>query len=288
MQWESIASCPICSRDTFRSIDPEYNLCACECGFVFDNPRPTLESIGKFYSAKGKYQSWIDIEAPYERLWKRRLRILMRYARPGNLLDIGAGIGQFLSLAKPFFQAVSGTELSSSGAEVAAQKYGIELTVGDIHSLSLPAGAFGNITLFHVLEHVHDPVAMLRRCHELLRPNGIIMVCVPNDIHDWKRCLAAWGKRIHLHKFEKFSPVSGLVMAGRSQEIHLSHFTEKTLVRALERTGFTIEALGLDPFYAVSWAQTIPHTLYYQFHRVLYRLTGVNQYCTILALAKRV
>lgn len=114
------------------------------------------------------------------------------------------------------------------------------------------------------------------------------MVCVPNDIHDWKRCLAAWGKRIHLHKFEKFSSVSGLVMAGKSQEIHLSHFTEKTLVRALERTGFTIEALGLDPFYAVSWAQTIPHTLYYQFHRVLYRLTGVNQYCTILALAKRV
>jgi 2-polyprenyl-3-methyl-5-hydroxy-6-metoxy-1,4-benzoquinol methylase len=284
---EAVSNCPICGSASITVIEPEYNLCSCVCGFVFDNPRPTLQSISDFYSAKGKYKSWEAIEEPYRRLWKRRLKILLRHSAKGNLLDIGAGIGQFLSLAKPYFSAVSGTEVSTSGSAVAAQKYGVELIIGDIHSLSLSLDSYDNITLFHVLEHVHDPLAMLNKCFALLRQNGTLLVCVPNDVLDWKSSWKAWGKRLRLPRFEKFSRKSGLVLAGTSSEIHLSHFTPASLSMALEKSGLTIEKISLDPYYPATWIETMMQTPYYLFHRALLKITGINRYSTILAVAKK-
>jgi len=287
MNLESVLKCPICGSGSLQSVEPDIHLCSCVCGFLFDNPRPTLQSISDFYSTKGKYQSWEAKEAPYARLWKRRLKILLHHARKGNLLDIGAGIGQFLATARPFFSDVSGTEISSSGAEVAAEKYGIKLTVGDLQSISLPSDSFDNITLFHILEHVHEPVTMLLKCHDLLRENGILFVCVPNDVRDWRLRLKALGKKIGLPGFEKFSAKSGHVLAGDSSEIHLSHFSPGTLSLCLRKAGFSIETIELDPYFAATWLETIPHMFYLFLHRVLYGLTGTNRYCTILAVAQK-
>lgn len=286
-QFESLERCPICSSDSLSASDVQYNIYTCSCGFVIDNPRPTLQSIEAFYSAKGKYASWVSKEKAYNRLWQRRLKLFSRYAKKGNLLDIGAGIGQFLAIARPYFTAVYGTEVSSSGAAVAQEKFGIELVIGDIHTLSLAANSFDNITLIHLLEHVHDPCAMLERTHELLTEGGMLFVCVPNDVMAWGSRVKAFGKRLGLTAFQKFSPKFGLPKVGTSSEIHLSHFTEKSLVSAAKKAGFDICYVGLDPYFAANWSRTVPHTLYFALHSALYRLTGRNHYETILLAARK-
>ena len=287
MKLESVARCPLCGSLGFQTADPSFNTCACNCGFIFDNPRPTLNSIATFYSEKEKYEPWIANEDGYEKLWARRLKLLQLHASPGNLLDIGAGIGQFLAMARPHFTSVHGTEVSSSGARVAREKYGIDLIVGDIHSLKLPAGNYQNITLFHVLEHVHDPVALLAECRRLLSEGGTLMVCVPNDVLDWRFALKAWGRRRGWKRFNHFSPRSGFCLAGDSQEIHLSHFTPETLKSAMEKSGFKINTMGLDPFYAASGLSAFLQTCYFRLHQSIYQLFGRNYYVTILAAASR-
>jgi SAM-dependent methyltransferase len=287
MSFEVLKACPACGSVSIEPADPEFNICACNCGFVCDNPRPTLQSISEFYSAKGKYEGWVAKEVSYTRLWERRLRKILPYSKSGNILDIGAGTGQFLSLAKPYFSEVFGTEVSSSGASVAEKKYGIQLTVGDIHSLALPLCMFDNITLFHVLEHVHDPLEMLVRSRELLSENGSLFICVPNDVLSWGSRLKALGKSLGLPQFKKFSPKFGMPLVGTSSEIHLSHFTQASLEAVVRRAGFTIAATGLDPYFAASWKWTVPHHVYLGLHSLLHRLTGVNHYETIMLVAKK-
>jgi ubiquinone/menaquinone biosynthesis C-methylase UbiE len=287
MELESVTQCPLCSSPGFQTAEPSFNICACNCGFVFDNPRPTLNSIASFYSDREKYDPWIANEKGYEKLWERRLKLLQVHAQPGNLLDVGAGIGQFLAKARPHFTSVYGTEVSSSGAKVAHEKYSIDLIIGDIHTLNLPAASYQNITLFHILEHVHDPVALLAECRRLLCEGGTLMVCVPNDVLDWRFGFKAWGRRRGWKRFKQFSPRSGLNLAGDSREIHLSHFTPKTLRSAMEKAGFKVRTMALDPFYAASGLKAFVHTCYFRLHETLYRLSGWNHYVTILAVGSK-
>jgi len=109
-----------------------------------------------------------------------------RYGRGGRLLDVGTGIGQFLHFAR-FGYEVTGTEVSEQAIQIARVKYGLELRRGRIEELDFGNRRFDVITLFHVLEHVHDPRRLLSRCRELLSTTGIVVVAVPNEIHGWKR-----------------------------------------------------------------------------------------------------
>src|SRR6266478_9382276 len=114
--WESLSRCSLCDSERIDAVDAEYNLCRCPaCGYVFDNPRPTLEALVRFYSKPRKYDSWLEVEGLRNGLWKRRLRKLLKHAGRGNLLDVGTGTGQFLNVAKPYFDHVTGTEVSQSG-----------------------------------------------------------------------------------------------------------------------------------------------------------------------------
>lgn len=267
-------------------MDASFHVDRCSaCGFVFENPRPTIDSIIEFYSSRGKYSKWVDRTVPYERLWARRLKRLLPFARKGNLLDVGAGIGQFLSVAKPHFSEIYGTEVSSSGIEVAKQKYGITLCQGEVQKLDFPLNSFNNITLFHVLEHVPDPMLLLARCHDLLKDDGMLVVCVPNDVLALTSKVKALGSRLRLKAFRKFSPSTGLPFAGSSSEIHLSHFTPRTLTSALTRAGFDVIQVGLDPYYAWSGWRGLLEVTHYRLQSLLHKLTHVNRYDTIWSIA---
>src|ERR1700704_2544289 len=170
---EVVLSCNVCRSDRIQSVDAEFNFCRCDsCGYVFDSPRPSTVEVAAFYSQPAKYNSWLKEEAARDALWKRRLKKLSRHSAQGSLLDIGAGIGQFLHYARSQFTAVSGTEVSESAVRIAKEKYGFDLHMGQAEEIDLPPASFRNITLFHVLEHVPDPMRLMDRCRELLQPQG--------------------------------------------------------------------------------------------------------------------
>ncbi|HUK46109.1 MAG TPA: class I SAM-dependent methyltransferase [Terriglobales bacterium] len=285
---ETIQACNVCGCDIFEPADTEWNLCRClSCGFVFDNPRPTLAEVSDFYSKPTKYDSWVDDERARDDLWERRLKKLLAYCADGNLLDIGTGIGQFLHRARPFFTEVYGTEISASGVRIAKEKYGLNIYHGSIEQLDLPPGFFNNITLFHVLEHVPDPARLLTICWSLLQPNGVLLIAVPNDLLAWTSFLKKTGKWIQLPQFQKFSPKFGLPKVGTSREVHLSHFTPQVLRKLVEGQGFSILEESLDPYFVANGLMKTFHASYLALHQALFSLFNINRYDTIWLIARR-
>ncbi|HEY2115314.1 MAG TPA: class I SAM-dependent methyltransferase [Candidatus Angelobacter sp.] len=285
---EVVTSCNVCASDRIRKVDPEFNFCRCDsCGYVFDSPRPNIAEVARFYSQAGKYDSWLRQERARDLLWKRRLRKLLPHRAPGSLLDIGAGIGQFLHHAQPLFTQVTGTEVSSSAVRIAKEKYGLELLAGQVEDLDLPPSSFDNITLFHVLEHVHDPARLIDLCRVLLRPRGFLFIAVPNDVVAWSSRVKKAGKRLGLKSFHKFSPVLGIARAGASREIHLSHFTSGVLRQLLEKSGLAVVEESLDPYYVSGGVPLLMDSAYYTLHRMLQGAFKVNRYETIWMAARK-
>jgi ubiquinone/menaquinone biosynthesis C-methylase UbiE len=285
---EVILSCNVCQSDRIQSADPEFCFCRCDsCGYVFDSPRPSALAVAAFYSQPAKYDSWLKEEHARDALWRRRLKKMLRHRSRGNLLDVGAGIGQFLHHARDRFTQVAGTEVSASAIGIAREKYGLELYSGEAEKLVLPPAAFDNITLFHVLEHVSDPLKLLGRCRELLRPQGTVVIAVPNDALAWSSKLKKLGKRLGLKPFQKFSPVLGIARAGMSREIHLSHFTPAVLRRLVESAGLTVIEESLDPYYASRGVRLLLEKVYFTIHQTIYSLFKINRYETNWMIARK-
>jgi SAM-dependent methyltransferase len=290
MNLQTLSECPLCGKESIRTVDATSNICECEpCGYVFDNPRPTESELISFYSQPTKYDSWLAEERSRDALWNRRLQQLLQVRKPGSLLDVGAGIGQFLTVARPHFSRVCGTEVSESAIEIAREKYGLELMRGEIQDVEFGAERFDNITLFHVLEHVPNPRLVIQRCAQLLQNGGVLVVAVPNDVESLrvrtKRVLKAAGVRVS-HKTGKLG-LPRIVLDGSIPEIHLSHFTSTALKRLVERFGFSVIWDTLDPFYVASGVEEAKQRLFYRCCLAFKAISGANVYDTILLAARK-
>lgn len=288
LRMETLESCVLCQSEQIEEVDAEWHFCrCCACGYVFDSPRPTYHELVAFYSQPAKYDHWVRRERSRDALWKRRLKKLLPHRQPGNLLDVGAGIGQFLHHAQPFFSSVHGTEVSESAIQIAREKYGLVMDRGQVEEMNFPDAAFDNVTLFHVLEHVPNPVQLVRTCHRLLRANGILVVAVPNDVLAWTSKIKKIGKRMGIKQFGKFSPILGISRAGLSREIHLSHFTPPVLRQLLTQGGFCVIEESIDPYYVARGLMAAVHGAYYLFHKTLFHFLRANRYDTIWMIARK-
>jgi SAM-dependent methyltransferase len=290
MNLECLSACPLCGTEHIRTTDEGSNICECEpCGYVFDNPRPTIESLVAFYSQPSKYDSWLSEEQARDQLWRRRLKQLLRIRKPGSLLDIGSGIGQFLDVARPYFSSVSGTEVSESAIEIARKKFGLELLRGEIHTVDFGSAQFDNITIFHVLEHVPNPRLVVEKCARLLAPGGVLVIAVPNDVQSLRARTKRLLRTVGVPKFRKTGRLGlpRIVLDGSISEIHLSHFTPIALKRLVERFGFSVVWNTLDPYYVASGRASLTETGYYECCRALKFVSGMNLYDTILLVARR-
>lgn len=288
---EELTECMICGGGQIEVADSEAALCICNsCGYVFDSPRPTLDAIISFYSTPAKYDSWLSEEGARAKLWTRRLKKMRRVARPGTLLDVGAGIGQFLHLARRDFTETCGTEVSSSAVAIAQNKYGLQLLHGTLGTLSLPPESFDNITAFHVLEHVPNPKAMIGECRSLLRENGVLVIAVPNDYRPVKSMLRLRLGQIGVSRYRAAARLGlrRIRLDGSMEEIHLSHFTPKVLRYLLEDSGFRILNESVDPYYTpAAGLAGLKQAVRYLSGLFLHALVHVNVYDTIWMVAEK-
>lgn len=273
METTTVAECDICGSTALRDIDTERALMRCEiCTFVFDSPRPTLEALVSYYSQPGKYDQWLVDFPQRRRLWNRRLRKLRPNARQGSILDVGTGIGQFLDIARDSFTSVHGTEVSTSAIELAEQQFGLCIDQGTLEEIDFGGRRFENITLFHVLEHVPSPASLLKRCHELLADGGMLFIAVPNDDPSAPSDV----------------PLRRIVLDGSMDEIHLSHFSECTLTAIIERNGFRVIDLDLDPYFVVSNPyREVKQVIKYRMFRLIRQWRGRNSYPALWCAAQK-
>jgi len=265
---EHLEYCILCGSNKIRELDKAALLSRCEdCGLVFDNPRPTFQAIREYYSRKGTYDRKIGAQTAHERLSRTQVRQVRKFLKHGEILDVGAGFGQFLAHARKFF-TISGTEVSSEGVELAGQMYGIELLKGEVEQVDPGARRFDGITLFQVVEHFSFPGRTLTHCVRLLKPDGLLYIAAPNEAgYSLRVVLPRLLSLLGIAKFKAFGK-KGLrrIDLESMNEIHLSHFSEPVLKRYLRGLGMRIVGSGvdfLDPYTFSPGVIQIPrHVLY--------------------------
>lgn len=177
-------------------------------------PQPDLENLPRYYESedyishtdeKGGLMSSLYQAVKKWSLQKKTKLIFEQNSGVGSLLDVGAGTGEFLKVAKEKTWSVQGME-PNENARILASEKGIELK----SSLSDFKGAqFDVVTLWHVLEHIPNLEETISQLSKLVKPNGTLIIAVPNfksyDAKHYNEFWAAFDVPRHLWHFSKVS-----------------------------------------------------------------------------------
>lgn len=217
-------SCPNCGNKNISSIlkakdytvsGEKFEIWECSnCTQRFTQNIPDKENISKYYqsenyishsdTAKGLVNNLYHKVRKHTLIQKRKLIIRSIKKNKGNILDVGAGIGAFLNTMKMANWKITGTEPDKNAREKAMQLYGINLDQSE-NLYSFPEKNFDAITLWHVLEHVHDLHEYVEQLKKLLSANGKLFIAVPNytskDANIYKEYWAAYDVPRHLYHF---------------------------------------------------------------------------------------
>jgi SAM-dependent methyltransferase len=228
-------ACDPLTGDSFQVI-------ACSgCGVAYTSPRPT--SADRYYPQR--YRAYgpllTRILGAFYRMRVARWAAWKRDG--GSVLEVGCGLGLMLAAFSQHGWRATGIERN---AEVIARIHpmpGVEITTRAVEELPLEA-RFDLIVMFHVLEHIGDPVQLLRGCARRLAPGGRLIVNVPN-FGSWQARFAG-PKWLHL-----------------DVPRHLVHYTPKTLAATFERAGlkaseFRFVSIEHDPY---GWVESASNRL---------------------------
>jgi len=168
-----------------RSGEPLRTVICTRCGLVWSDPLP--HNPRDFYeddyrvSYKGTYAPKPKhiLRAGNVALSRHR-KIERLLSKPRTILDIGSGGGEFSYLLQTLGHDVKGIEPNKGYAEYSIREYGLNVQVGFVQDVMLQAESFDLITIWHVLEHTENPFEVLVKLHTLLKPQGILVIEVPN------------------------------------------------------------------------------------------------------------
>ena len=153
-----------------------------DCGLAYLRPRPTPEAAGRCYPDSytgGGRGGFIEaLEAGYRRRQHGETVRWLVDRRPlrGRVLDVGCGSGDLLAALRADGWSVQGVEPQALGATRAQRELGLDVLNGRFEDACLPESSFDAIVFSGVFEHLHDPVAALRRARALLAPGGLVAV----------------------------------------------------------------------------------------------------------------
>jgi 2-polyprenyl-3-methyl-5-hydroxy-6-metoxy-1,4-benzoquinol methylase len=132
-----------------------------------------------FTPSSGLGRFLIPLLPPLREALDRNIRF-MPYCEPGmRLLDVGFGSGAFLDFARSAGWDVFGVDQDSVAVANAAER-GLPVVAGGIGVLGDEPEKFDFITMSHVIEHMHDPVAAIEKAFSLLKPGGWLYLDTPN------------------------------------------------------------------------------------------------------------
>jgi SAM-dependent methyltransferase len=235
-------ACAVCGVDDARVLSrrarwgQQVTTVVCRrCGLVYASPRPERERLARFYR-EHIYTQYIDASGRFtERLLaasRLQARDTFEYfagragqrPRGARVLEIGCGLGDFLVLAREAGARVLGLELEGPYADFAEKHHDLSIVRGRVEDLDTQA-RFDLIALFHVVEHLEDPVGVLATLRPRLATGGRLLIEVPDFMGPW---------RIPFTEFLRLE--------------HLYNFSPATLRAVLARAGFRVTSQDDDPF----------------------------------------
>ena len=194
------------SKETFELYHDE------ELDMLITSPQPSLENLGEYYESVDYISHTDSKRSLFEKAYhfvksialKNKLD-LINSLQPdkGRILDIGAGTGDFLSVAKQNGWQTIGVEPSEKAKGIAKNK-GVSFVE---KTTELEDQSFDVVSMWHVLEHVPDLNEQIKELKRLLKPNGTLIIAVPNfksfDAKHYGKFWAAYDVPIHFWHFSK-------------------------------------------------------------------------------------
>jgi SAM-dependent methyltransferase len=226
--------CPVCGHSVsggevvctdFFLTGEHFPLLLCEgCGLRITGTAPDADAIGPYYQS-AEYVSHSNTRKGFTNRLYHLVRTIMLERKyklvkkssglsAGSLLDIGAGTGYFPEIMKKKGWSVTGTEKSDSARTFAADNREMQLLPED-GLWSLPDGTFDVITLWHVMEHLHDLEKYWGKIASLIKTKGCLIIALPNpesyDASFYREYWAAWDVPRHLWHFspENIQQIAG-------------------------------------------------------------------------------
>lgn len=139
----------------------------------------------------------------------------------GKVFEVGSGAGRQLEQMVRDGWDASGADFDPAAVAVARSR-GLDVLLGDIRDLDLPVGSFDAVVMAQVIEHVYDPVGLLVRCAELLKPGGRLISITPNA--------DSMAHRIYRRDWRGLEPPRHIVL-----------YTSRALQLACRRAGLAVE-----------------------------------------------
>lgn len=248
-----LPQCPVCNekitepfitcKDYLVSMF-EFQIVSCtSCGLKFTNPRPDESEIGKYYQSE-EYISHSNTKSGlinsvyhFARYFtvRSKYRIVKKYINNSDnifLMDYGCGTGVFLNYCDKKGWDVSGIEPYENARKYAISEYNLKVSSPDTLS-QFSKYSFNAITLWHVLEHIHNLNETIIHLKSTLKKDGKLIIAVPNyESHDAKIYKSHW--------------------AAYDLPRHLYHFSFHTITKLMKRHGFELSGthpMLLDAFY---------------------------------------
>lgn len=223
--------CPVCAAKNFHKIisakdytvsQKQFQIMECDnCRLRFTDDVPSQDEIGPYYKSENYISHSNTNKGIINRLYhivrnitingKRNTIKKFTQKNKGEILDIGCGTGVFLKSMKDAGWNVTGIEPDAGARKIANESNGIN--AADPEKLfELSPYSFDAITLWHVLEHVHELHAYMEQIKKLLAPGGHVFIAVPNytsyDAAYYKEHWAAYDVPRHLYHFSPGSMVN--------------------------------------------------------------------------------
>lgn len=181
---------------------------------LITSPQPDLENLGRYYESVDYISHTDSKRSMFEKMYhfvksialKNKLNLInLQQPNKGRILDIGAGTGDFLSVAKNDGWQTIGVEPSQKAKAIAINK-GVSFVE---NTIELENNSFDVISMWHVLEHVPNLENQIKELKRLLKPNGTLIIAVPNfksfDAKYYGKFWAAYDVPIHFWHFSKTS-----------------------------------------------------------------------------------
>jgi 2-polyprenyl-3-methyl-5-hydroxy-6-metoxy-1,4-benzoquinol methylase len=262
--------CPVCLDPTtapaltgadrfFQTTPRTFHLSRCvACYSLFLDPLPELAEIAGFYPAAYWWKSSSSVLKKLEMLYRRtvlrdHLTFIVKVAanvrsspRPLRILDVGCGSGTLLGLLKKHGFDVLGLDYSREAAAIASIENNVEVVVGSLEEAHFEDASFDLVTLFHVMEHVTNPRQVLAEVRRILKPNGRLVIQVPN-IESWQFKLLGekwYGLDIPRHVIDYSNKSMHQLLNHAGFSVHrVRHFNLRDNAQALASSLFP----SLDP-----------------------------------------
>lgn len=221
-------------RDADRAVDAYcQSLCsACRSGAL--EPLPSPETLNRYYDASyyggGDSKFAAPLQVILNLATRKRAELILNSLRgmPAPLiLDIGCGRG--LLLAEMVKLGARGIGLERGELGSSCHHANLELRIGELTEQRFPAASFDAVVIWHVLEHLGNPQAALAEIGRIMRPDGLLVIAVPNN--------ASWQARFFGRRWFHLD-------APR----HLHFFGHEGLLRLLQRQGYEVQGSStFDP-----------------------------------------